>query len=226
MRTRADFSSLKSESATTLNFSTEKNISDVVSGYTNPHEGWESYQVKKMIRGNWEEWLLELADWKSFLTLTFEFEKYPDVAWSLFKWFVRKNNIHAFGKHYSEKVKHSYFSYVVGMERQSRDVVHFHVLVDRPLDFKFVHRFWGKRCGFVWIDGKIKSRSAALNYLCKYCIKGGQIDVYRAKKDYMPKVVPAWWKEGSNLMSRIEENPPFLADPLQLAQSLTGISQR
>ena len=176
----------------------EKNVSDIVNGYATPHEGWESYQVKDLLRTETEKWVFGLADWKSFLSLTFRDEKTPDVANSLFKWFVRQNNEHAFGKRYKEKVKHSYFSYVFGLEYQTRDVVHFHALVDKPLDFSFVHRIWGSRCGFAWIDGDIKSKAKAVNYVCKYCVKGGQIEAYVSEKDVKPSVLPSWWIDGEN----------------------------
>lgn len=184
----------------------EKSVSDVVGGYANAHDGWESLQVKKLVRGEFEKWIYGLADWQSFITLTFRDEKSPDVASSLFKWFVRKTNEHAFGKHYTQKVGHSYYSYVVGMEKQSRDVIHFHVLVDKPLDFAFIHKFWGKRCGFAWIDGSIKSKVKAVNYVCKYCVKGGEIDTYKVKKDYLPEGNPAWWKNSGDISSRVGQD--------------------
>jgi len=185
----------------------EKNVTDVIAGYTNPHDGWESYQVKDLLRTEHEKWIFELADWKSFLSLTFRDEKTPDVANSLFKWFIRQNNEHAFGKHYTQKVGHSYFAYAFGMEYQTRDVVHFHVLVDKPLDFSFIHRTWGARCGFAWIDGNIRSKAKAVNYVCKYCVKGGQIEAYVPKKDVKPGVLPFWWKDGVDHRSRVEQVP-------------------
>jgi len=193
---------------------TEKNVTDVVAGYTNPHDGWESYQVKDLIRTENEKWIFGLADWKSFISLTFRDEKTPDVANSLFKWFIRQNNEHAFGKHYTQKVGHSYFSYVYGLEYQTRDVVHFHALVDKPLDFSFVHRTWGSRCGFVWIDGNIKSKAKAVNYVCKYCVKGGQIDAYVAKNRYSPTVLPEWWHTTAQISSRIVQGRLFALDDL------------
>ena len=182
-----------------------KSAVDLVAGYATPHEGWESYQVKDLIRTETEKWVFGLADWKSFLSLTFRDEKTPDVANSLFKWFVRKNNEHAYGKHYTQKVKHSYFSYVFGLEYQTRDVVHFHALVDQPLDFSYVHRIWGSRCGFAWVDGNIKSKAKAVNYVCKYCVKGGQIEAYVAERHIRPEVLPYWWQSGVNLQSRVTQ---------------------
>jgi hypothetical protein len=199
-----------------------KSVADLIAGYETPHDGWESYQVKDLIKTEYEKWIFGLADWKSLITLTFRDEKTPDVANSLFKWFVRKNNEHAFGTHYTEKVKHSYFSYVLGLEYQTRDVVHFHVLVDKPLDFTFVHRVWGKRCGYAWIDGDIRSKARAVNYVCKYCVKGGQIDVYLAERDVKPEILPAWWRSCETLPSRVVQGPLMgFCGPEPLAKPLT-----
>lgn len=167
---------------------------DLVVGYETPNEGWNSNQVRDLLRNEHEEWILNVADWKTFLTLTFREEKTPDVANSLFKWFIRQNNQHAFGKHYTQKVGHSYFSYVVGLEYQRRDVIHFHVLVDKPIDFAFIHKFWGDRCGFAWIEGNLSSKAKAVNYICKYCVKGGELNVFKVKMDYVPKILPNWWR--------------------------------
>lgn len=191
-------------------------VADIVRGYETPHEGWESYQVKKILMTEYEKWILNLASWKSLITLTFEEEKTPDVARSLFNWFVRKLNKHAFGSHYTQKVGHSYFSYVVGLERQTRDVVHFHALVDKPLDFNYLHKLWGSRCGFAWVDGSIHNRVNAIRYVCKYTVKGGELDTYKSNCEKVPSPLPLWWKT-ADLPSRVHLGrscPGELAQPL------------
>lgn len=199
-------------------------VGDLVSGYDDPRTGWESFQVKKLLASELVGFVTNLADWKAFITLTFKEEKAPDVAKSLFQWFVRTNNAHAFGEHYTRKVGHSYFSYVVGAEYQQRGVLHFHVLVDKPLDFTFVHSTWGKRCGFVWIDTKFKDKGAVVKYVCKYVVKGGEIDVYKAKRDFKPVNVPTWWIEDTSATSRVAQDPLF--GPAQLAQPLTSTTKK
>jgi hypothetical protein len=128
---------------------------------------------------------------------------------------VRKNNEHAFGKHYTQKVGHSYFSYVVGLEYQTRDVVHFHALVDQPLDFSYVHDFWGDRCGFAWIDGKIKSNAATVGYVCKYTVKGGELDFFVQKKNRKPAVLPSWWKGDFDNPSSVSQGAFFALGDLR-----------
>ena len=196
---REQFGTDPQPSADNMGVEIEKNAFDLVNGYENPNIGWNSYQVRDLIRTETEKWVYNLADWKSFLSLTFREEKTPDVANSLFQWFIRETNKHAFGKHYTRRVGHSYFSYVLGLEYQTRDVVHFHALIDKPIDFSFVHKTWGERCGFAWIDGNLKSKVATVNYVCKYCVKGGQIDTFVNKKNQVPDVLPDWWKDKKTL---------------------------
>lgn len=160
-----------------------------------PLNGWNSLAGKKVLSDAWAGWAGTAAKWRTFVTLTFKDEKTPDVARSLFDWWIRINNEFVFGKHYTRKVQHSYFSYLAGVERQKRDVVHFHVLIDKPINFSLTHNAWGDRCGFAWIDGDLKDSEKVIKYVCKYVMKGGEVDMYLAKKDYFPTTIPSWWKE-------------------------------
>lgn len=188
-------------------------LGDVVDKYENPHLGWESLQVKKLLQNELVPFVSGLAHWTTFITLTFKEEKTPDVANSLFKWFIRVNNAHAFGERYTRKVGHSYFSYAVGLENQKRDVPHFHLLVDKPLDFSFIHQSWGQRCGFVWIDTAFTNTEKVVNYVCKYVLKGGQVDLYKAKGDYKPITLPSWWLDTSLPLSRVTQGLLFSPCP-------------
>ena len=78
----------------------------------------------------------------------------------------------------------------------------------------FVHKIWGDRCGFAWIEGDLKSKAQAVNYVCKYCVKGGQIEAFVAPKEIKPKVVPFWWLDGQN--SIVKGCPGQLAQPLTM----------
>lgn len=161
----------------------------------NGAEAWKSKVAREMLKDTWAEYLANFAEWTSFISLTFKVEKFPDVARSLFYWWIKVNNAHVFGKRYIRKVGHSYFSYVYGIEMQKREVIHFHVLVDKPINYSVTHDAWGDRCGFAWIDGDLKDKSKVVDYVCKYVAKGGEIDLYRAKGNYRPSVLPTWWKE-------------------------------
>jgi len=187
---------------------------------------WNCKSMKSIIKNSWFENIVNMADWKNMISLTFEDEISPDVAGHLFKAFIRAVNSKVFGKNYRNFIKHSYFSYALASEYQIRDVLHFHVLTDRPLPFKFIHEWWGSRCGFVHtkiIDKEdIKKH---VYYATKYVLKGGSIKPFlRSGELRIPRVLPYWWVD-SKLRSRIEDNPLHLADPLQLAKSFTGRSK-
>lgn len=170
-------------------------LDEIINKFDDPVQGWNSRAVKEIISEENYKWIREQANWNTFITLTFKEQKEPDVAWSLFRWFVRFNNVHAFGKNYSRKVGHSYFSYVVGLEFQKRDVAHFHLLVDRPLDFAYIHKVWGDRCGFAYIQTSFQDKEKVIKYICKYTVKGGEVEVFKAKRDYLPEVLQPWWIE-------------------------------
>ena len=199
-----------------INFSTNENQKKVLSIddalffekqlRENPLEGWETKAATELLKETWAEYLASFADWKSFISLTFRVEKFPDVARSLFYWWVKVNNSHVFGKRYQRAVGHSYFSYVYGIELQKREVIHFHVLVDKPINYSVTHDAWGDRCGFAWIDGDLRDKGRVINYVCKYVAKGGEVDIYKAKGNYSPKVKPKWWREGESGLSRVALN--------------------
>jgi hypothetical protein len=79
------------------------------------------------------------------------------------------------------------------MEYQKRDVVHFHVMVDQPVNFERIHTLWNSWAGFAHTD-IIKDKNDVVNYVCKYIVKGGEIYPFLAKKEFTPKVLPYWWK--------------------------------
>lgn len=175
--------------------------------FENP-AGWSSFEVKQDLVSAWSSWVSDLEDWKVFITLTFRDDKTGDVARSLFQWFVRFNNQALLGKHYTRIVGHSYFSYLLGIEYQRRDVIHFHVLIDQPVKYDLIHSLWGERCGFAWIDGKMRDRQKVINYVCKYIVKGGEVELYRKKKSFVPDPLPVWW-----CLSRAVSEPPISGTP-------------
>jgi len=130
-----------------------------------------------------------VAFWPVMATLTFREPIGPDPAMATWRSLVRVLNERVFGKHYTRKVGHSYFSYVMGIEFQRRDVIHFHALFNRPVDFGLIHRWWNVAAGFAWVD-QVRERAAALSYVMKYVLKGGEVLSYRAKSCTMPSPLP------------------------------------
>lgn len=158
-------------------------------------EAWELRSVKNNLVDAEQIWYSKLKNWKVFTTLTFRDLRSPDVAEKYFTRLIQVLNKNAFGKNYRKKVKHSYFSYIRGIEFQRRNVVHFHFLADAPINFDLVHRWWGNAAGFAWID-KVEDQKKALKYVCKYITKGGRVDRWmRNKVAWPPEEKPLWWRE-------------------------------
>ncbi len=159
----------------------------------NPAEVWNSRLGRFANQEATRDWLASLKIWRVFLTLTFKNPIAPEPAFQIWRRLVRILNQKSFGPHYTRLVHHSYFSYVLGLEYQRRDVVHFHALVDKPLNFDLIHRWWNRAAGFAWID-QIEHYDKAIHYVTKYVIKGGELSIYAARNERMPKPLPLWWK--------------------------------
>ena len=171
--------------------------------FDNASDVWESRTTKKLLRKTWSEWL-SMRDWLIFVTLTFRDETYQETALKKFYKLIRVLNEETFGKHYTNYVGHSYFSYVGGIEYQIRDVIHFHVLIDRPVNFLAIHKYWNAWAGFAEVE-LVKQNENAVYYVTKYITKDGEMMApYFAKKIYTPTFIPWWWKEQE--IKEIEEN--------------------
>jgi hypothetical protein len=168
-------------------------------------DAWESKAVRNELANITANWIYGLREWNTFITLTFKNETALDTANKLFIRLISILNEECFGKHYTRLVKHSYFSYVQGIEYQKRDVIHFHVLIDRPVNFQRIHKLWNAWAGFVWTE-IVMDQYKVTRYVSKYICKGGEINVYLADKRYMPIVKPHWWKEDMEMVETIIES--------------------
>jgi hypothetical protein len=171
----------------------ETNFDDIFKKFDDPYDAWDGKEARKLLATANAEWLYSLRPWSLFLTLTFKDERSPDVAKFFFNRLIRTLNQETFGKHYTRIVGHSYFSYVFAMEYQRREVVHFHVLIDRPVNFDRIHILWNSWAGFAWTQ-VVKDKNDVVNYVCKYISKGGEVYPFLAKKIFTPRVLPYWWK--------------------------------
>ncbi len=172
---------------------TVENIDTILLKFDDPVEGWDSRAARKHLAKKNSEWIVSMRPWMIFLTLTFREETPPDVAKNKFFYLVRILNKELFGNQYSRFVGHSYFSYVLGIEYQRRDVIHFHVLIDRPVNFELIHRIWNLSAGFAWTD-VIRDTEQTVNYVSKYITKGGEIIPFPAEKEYTPNQLPLLWE--------------------------------
>ena len=170
-----------------------KQLNDLFINCDSPFDAWDSKIAKSVLYQEYVDWILSLADWSSFITLTFRDPIGYDPALNKFRYLVRVLNKELFGNHYTRIVKHSYFSYVLCAEYQTRDVLHYHLLIDRPVDYLLIHDTWEKIAGFAQTK-RIVNRIAAVRYVIKYAIKENDIRVYVAKALFNPSQFPIWWK--------------------------------
>jgi hypothetical protein len=157
---------------------------------------YEGRDYKNLLAEENARWLGKLKNWKTYITLTFREETPPDVAKNKFRYLVQVLNRDAFGKHYVRRVGHSYFSYVLAMEYQQRGVIHFHGLGDRQINFELAHKVWNNLAGFAWFE-PTKSQEAVVAYCSKYCVKGGELDIFESptfKTPMLGNMPPYWWK--------------------------------
>ncbi len=172
-------------------------LAEVLEKFEDVHEGWRSKAARGELHIIYNEWLTYVCGWRNFLTLTFKEIRPPDKAYLTFLRLVRTLNEDLFGDHYTRIVHHSYFNYLLGMEfTRSREVCHFHVLTDRPMDYQLIHSWWNKAAGICWIE-QVRDTMKTLRYVTKYVCKGGDenIKVYLTSNHRVPRPLPSWWYE-------------------------------
>ena len=168
-------------------------LAEMLENHEDPSEIWDGRVARRVIRRECADWLMGLAEWRCFVTLTFREEKAVESAKKLFGFLVRVLNRDLLGNHYTRYVEHSYFSYVLVTEYQQRGVVHFHLLADMPLHFKLIHEFWNERAGFAFTS-VVRKANQATWYVAKYVAKNGDYELYRRIGDWEPMMLRHWWK--------------------------------
>lgn len=140
------------------------------------------------------DWICNQATWTTLLTLTYkDLDKDQLKCDNDFRWLVRILNKELFGKRYTRKVGHSYFSYFIATEYQKRGTLHFHVLIDQPVNYKLIHDFWNRYFGFAQTT-KIRDVYSTAIYAIKYVLKENDYRMYVAPAIYKPEILPDWWK--------------------------------
>ena len=155
------------------------------------------YESRIALQEGWEKWVMSLADWQHFVTLTFKDFQTRDQAEHAFRFLLRVLNTDLFGKHYTRTVGHCYCSYVVGFEKQTRGALHMHVLFDRPINFNLIHRIWcgdpkNPRFGFAFIK-PVEDAQGAVEYISKYISKDGDLMLYKPTQVKQPPFQPYWF---------------------------------
>ena len=117
---------------------------------------------------------------------------------------VQALNKELYGNSYTRIVGHSYFSYALAFEYQTRGALHLHALVDQPTNWEEVNRLWRHMAGICKIKPVHDTHKVA-SYLCKYITKGGDVSLYRAlNSSKVPRFLPAWYLEATG---KLEVHP-------------------
>jgi hypothetical protein len=140
------------------------------------------------LRAAWVS-LLSRYHWDLFGSLTFRDDTHPESAMKRFRLFVSMINRKLYGPRWAKHNKG--VSWCVAMERQARGVLHFHCLLADPeltsllkgswfkLDGRWaneLNEMWNELAGFARIE-PIQVAELVQNYVAKYVIKGGEIDL-------------------------------------------------
>ncbi len=153
---------------------------------------WSAWPGLRIRKHQYVEWLAKLSDWKVFVTLTFQNQINIDPAVRCFNYLITALNRDLFEKHYERVVGDSYFSYICAAELQLRGDIHFHMLADRPLNFRLIHDLWNEWAGFAMTE-VIRDPSRAVRYVVKYVVKNDNIIVFKSAWEGEPMIYPDWW---------------------------------
>lgn len=141
------------------------------------------------------DWIMLQADWRSMITLTYrDIYRSPEVGDKDVRRLIMDLNKDIYGPRYTRLVHHSYFSYLLATEYQSRGTLHFHMLVDRPVNFELIHKIWNYRHGFAQTS-ILKDKYSSIIYSLKYCLKRDDWRIYIQSKQFpVDKNKYDWWK--------------------------------
>jgi len=140
----------------------------------------------------WSQYVYDFADWRTFVTFTFQKEYSRDTVLNYWRSLIQQLNTSLFGHHYTRIVGHSYFSYVVCFEKQERGAYHLHALTAGRINYKMIKDFAKHTSGWAQIESA-RDRKAVSIYCTKYVIKEGDLVLYRPLKVKQPAFKPLWY---------------------------------
>ena len=182
--------------------------------------------AKWMVHDAWVYWLMNEFGSQSMITLTYDTDRANlknlslEKSWGLVKKWIHEVNTAEIGKNYKNKFRHSYFSYFAVREYQQRGTVHYHLLVDNYIDYRYSNAVWNQ------LAGRIKSRSVhhsegAIRYMVKYMVKEDvQPVIWMVKNKYVRNKIDLNAGQEEYLQKRREqrESEKLLLDNLALIE--------
>ena len=169
-------------------------------GLQGPHvKAYSRARVPKsetqLLRDAWADFLAAYA-FQWFATLTFETNVHPEAALKRWRFFINQLNRSLYGRRWQKK-QHGGVYWILGIERQRRGVIHFHALMGAVNDLNEIARrlfwmdYWNELAAFARIEA-IRSNEAALRYVTKYVVKGGDIEFSKNLGDPMQQTLPGF----------------------------------
>ena len=167
-------------------------------GLQGPHVKADSFETfpkseTQLLRDAWAEFLSAYT-FQWFATLTFETNVHPEAALKRWRFYTNQLNRSLYGRRWQKK-EHGGIYWILGIERQKRGVIHFHALMGAVNDLNEIARrlfwmdYWNELAGFARIEA-IRSNEAALRYVTKYVVKGGDIEFSKNLGDPMQQTLP------------------------------------
>jgi hypothetical protein len=148
---------------------------------------------KHDLRDAWAEFLAGYS-FQWFATLTFENRIHPEAALKRWRLFTNNLNRALYGRRW-HKTDHGGVFWILGVEYQKRQVIHFHALMGADHDLNQSARrltwmdYWGEIAGFARIEA-VRSQESALRYVTKYVVKDGEIEFSRNLGCSMQQTLP------------------------------------
>lgn len=147
---------------------------------------------KYRVQDGWAELLMRYP-WQWFGTLTFTDAIHPEAALKAFAVWRNKLNCSLFGRKWRDKPPFGIY-YVLAIEYQKRQVIHFHFLIAgvgdaRRLTWMDEWEAMKHKCGFPRIYA-VETQQGACRYVSKYVTKDGEIFL----SDNLPDVTAGFGK--------------------------------
>lgn len=126
--------------------------------------------------------------WQWFCTLTFKTPPHPEAARKAFNHWINILNRKIYGCRAKKRGDSIYWA--LALEYHKSDVIHFHALLGDEVNLntrfsrKDAHAIWYKLFGINRIDPIDDRIKAVTNYVSKYVVKGGEIDLSHNLADF------------------------------------------
>lgn len=129
---------------------------------------------------SWASWIPSLFSPAQFVTTTFKEETSLNSVLRRHGFVTQQINRKLFGNNWRRRGEG--VSYVIGIEPQSRGVLHSHAVWDLPfVPYDVVHGLEKRIGGRIWIE-PVTDASGVGYYVSKYAVKSGSVFVYLSRQ--------------------------------------------